>query len=108
MSQEETDYVWLDNILSSLYCRGLVNTRPDYYRANGTELLTCREAKIKIIVHLIAQAKQHQVELLRARIDELELSVGYTTTGNKATRQYIHKRLVTLQDELDRLESEGV
>lgn len=50
--------------------------------------------------------KTIKADLLRARINELELSTGYTTTGNKATRQYIHKRLVTLQDELTKSEGE--
>lgn len=100
MSQEETDYAWLDSPLiefgHDIY---LVTNRDTYDKA-------VVKFKAKVQSHFTAQAKQHQADLLRARINELELSVGYTTTGNKATRQYVHKRLVTLQDELTKLEGE--
>lgn len=45
--------------------------------------------------------------VLKARKEELERSTGYTTTGNKATRQYVHGRIKTLEQEIRGLEDES-
>ena len=58
----------------------------------------------KILKKLQAALKAREQRIaLESRIDELERSTGYTTTGDKATRQYIHKRLADLTAQLTQL-----
>lgn len=91
------DFDWLGKILDGLYCYGLMDALPDYYKPNGTEL-TRQEAKDAIQERFISLqesyetdaahhkkglellAKQHQADLLRARIDERQKAITQLST----------------------------
>lgn len=107
MSQEETDYAWLDEVLNNLV--------EDHIDIRGMDKESCnawiddyREAKTAIQAHLTAQAKQHQVELLQAQINEAEAAYDRMfNLGHRSSVYAQHEHLQVLQAELNKLESEG-